>query len=454
MSDSIEQSVVVKHFFVSYVEADRPWADWITWLLEDSGYIVTAAILGNSPGQSFVDEIGQAIAESDCSISIISKKSVGSDWLSFLVNRNVEWAKALFVFIRVDNVEFSPGLDKFPVIDLSDATESKAEQLIISALEAMLSDEQAPLETIRGTLQVGASPATVSFSGKVSKQIRVYESDLGRILAVNRHEQVRLFRERLGEELVLEMMQVLGGHYSMGSPEGELERLSYEGPQHDVMVPEFFIGKYPVTQEQWKFVAELPKVDIDLKANPSNFPGEKRPVEQVSWFEAVEFCDRLSRYTERTYRLPSEAEWEYTCRAGTRAPFNFGETISTDFANYDGSDDKSGTYAGGPKGEYRAETTPVDLFDCANAFGLCDMHGNVSEWCLDHWHNSYEGAPEDGSAWIDKGAKKNNPRIRRGGSWASSPRNCRSAYRDDLNPRASFNSIGFRVVCEEPRALQ
>jgi formylglycine-generating enzyme required for sulfatase activity len=159
----------------------------------------------------------------------------------------------------------------------------------------------------------------------------------------------------------------------------------------------------------------------------------------------VEFCSRLSRHTKRDYRLPTEAEWEYACRAGTTTPFHFGETITTDLANYDGDY----TYGRGIKGVDRNETTPVGSFNAANAFGLSDMHGNVWEWCLDHWHNSYKDAPNDGSAWVDDN-KNDDPeatRLLRGGSWLSSPRYCRSACRDNLRAGYQNNDIGFRVVC-------
>ena len=183
----------------------------------------------------------------------------------------------------------------------------------------------------------------------------------------------------------------------MGSPEDEKGRDEDESPQHRVTVSTFFISRYPVTQAQWQAIASLDKVDIDLKADPSRFKGDNRPVEQVNWYDAVEFCARLSRETGREYILPSEAEWEYACRAGTTTPFHFGETITTDLANYNGNY----TYGSGPKGVYREETTPVGSFS-PNAFGLSDMHGNVWEWCEDNWHNNYEGAPTDGSAWLEK----------------------------------------------------
>jgi len=255
-----------------------------------------------------------------------------------------------------------------------------------------------------------------------------------------------LYAEPLGN-VQLEMVEIAGGTFLMGSPETEPNRFDDEGPQHEVTVPSFFLGRYPVTQAQWRFVAGLPQVNAELDPDPSFFKGDMRPVECVSWYDAVEFCDRLSAYTGRPYRLPSEAEWEYACRGGTPTPFHFGETITTDLANYDGNS----TYDRGPKGENRGKTTPVDHFGIANDFGLSDMHGNVFEWCSDHWHNSYESGdvPLDGSPWTsqDESAR----RVIRGGSWFDNPRYCRSAFRFYSNPGYRFDDIGFRVACAAPR---
>lgn len=256
-----------------------------------------------------------------------------------------------------------------------------------------------------------------------------------------RRGQGQQFTEDLGNRVTLEMAQVPGGSFQMGSPEEELDRYDYESPQHLVTVPSFFIGKYPITQAQWQAIATLPQVNRPLEPDPSHFKGNGCPVENVSWLDAVEFCDRLSRHTGRPYRLPNEAEWEYACRGGTTTPFHFGETITTDLANYNGNY----TYGQG-------STTEVGSFP-ANSFGLYDMHGNVWEWCLDHWHRHYEGAPTDGSAWIDQNAGSNAARVLRGGSWNYPPRYCRSATRNDGDPANRFNVIGFRVVYQAPRTL-
>ncbi|MCC5666050.1 SUMF1/EgtB/PvdO family nonheme iron enzyme [Nostoc sp. CHAB 5784] len=273
---------------------------------------------------------------------------------------------------------------------------------------------------------------------------------MGKTYEINRSRgRAEFFAENLGNGIVLEMVAIPGGKFLMGSPESEPERTGDESPQHTVTIQPFFMGKFPVTQSQWKAVAALPKVNIDLDPEPSNFKGVNRPVEQVSWDDVIEFCARLSKKTEKTYRLPSEAEWEYACRAGTTTPFYFGETITTDLANYRGTDwDYNGTvyrgnYAQGPKGEYRKQTTDVGKFP-ANPFGLFDMHGNIWEWCQDEWHKNYNGAPKDGSAWLVDNDNQN--RLLRGGSWLSLPRNCRSAFRNSFARGYRRSSVGFRVV--------
>ena len=288
----------------------------------------------------------------------------------------------------------------------------------------------------------------------------------GEALTFERQQgQSQQFIEDLGNGVTLEMVQIPGGSFVMGSPKNEAERRENESPQHPVSLTGFFMGKYAVTQAQWQAVAAMPQVNQALNPDTSRFKGNQRPVETVSWHDAVEFCNRLSHHTGKQYRLPSEAEWEYACRAspvasagsfrageavgsGTSTPFHFGETITPELANYNGDY----TYGSGPKGVYRAETTVVRSFP-ANAFGLHDMHGNVREWCLDHWHGTYEDAPTNGSAWINLDAETDASRVLRGGSWRSNPRYCRSASRNINNPGFDYDSNGFRVVCAAPSTL-
>jgi formylglycine-generating enzyme required for sulfatase activity len=265
------------------------------------------------------------------------------------------------------------------------------------------------------------------------------------------------FVESLGIGVELVMVRIPAGDFRMGSPEEESGRYGDESPQHLVTVPEFYVGKYPVTQAQWRMVADLPQVERELQREPSNFTGDDLPVDLVSWFEAIEFCRRLNATTGREYRLPSEAEWEYACRAGTTTPFHFGATISTDLANYNGNFVYgSGNYldGSGEKGIYRRKTTPVGSFNAANGFGLHDMPGNIWEWCLDHYHEDYEGAPIDGSAWIDTNAEQNASRQLRGGSWLNNRQDCRSACRIHYDgPDYQILHVGFRVVCEAAKTL-
>jgi eukaryotic-like serine/threonine-protein kinase len=201
-----------------------------------------------------------------------------------------------------------------------------------------------------------------------------------------------------------------------------------------VTVPEFCFGQTLVTQAQWQAI---------MGNNPSHFKGDDQlPVDSVSWLDAMDFCQKLSQKTGRAYRLPSEAEWEYACRAGTQNPFAFGETITPAVVNYDGNY----PYASAAKGEYREKTTPVGIFP-ANGFGLYDMHGNLWEWCLDEWVDNYNNSPTDGNAREGLSRSANNSqRMVRGGSWCADAWICRSANRY-FNAASDRNEdCGLRVV--------
>ena len=216
----------------------------------------------------------------------------------------------------------------------------------------------------------------------------------------------------------------------MGSPETEARRFANEGPRHLVRIArEFYLGKYPVTQAQWRAV---------MGDNPSHFKGDDLPVENVSWEECRKFCAVVDEKTGcLKIRLPSEAEWEYTCRAGTTTPFFYGETISTEQANFDGRFSET---------THRGETTQIGMFP-PNAFGLHDMHGNVQEWCDDRWHQNYDGAPSDGSVWTtDDYDGGGFTHVLRGGSWFSFANGVRSAYRNRHEASNRHNYAGFRLA--------
>jgi formylglycine-generating enzyme required for sulfatase activity len=221
------------------------------------------------------------------------------------------------------------------------------------------------------------------------------------------------------------------GSFMMGSPKDEKERQQFGAneTQHKVTLTKgFYMGIHLVTQEQWQEV---------MGNKPSFFKGEKNlPVDSVSWNDCQEFVKKLREKDKKLYRLPSEAEWEYSCRAGTKTPFHFGETISTDQANYNG---EAIPYGDGKKGKFRGKTTPVGSFP-ANAFGLFDMHGNVWQWCQDRYGDYPQKDVVD-----PQGPENGKECVLRGGYWFSFPQNCRSAYRSGGPPGYRNNNLGLRV---------
>ncbi|WP_353931147.1 SUMF1/EgtB/PvdO family nonheme iron enzyme [Okeanomitos corallinicola TIOX110] len=266
----------------------------------------------------------------------------------------------------------------------------------------------------------------------------------------------------LGQGKTLELVRIPTGKFTMGMPPEErqialenavkygldkdkvAEYLDWSTPQHEVYLQEFWIGKYAVTNAQWQAVMKTkPSEKYDSK-----FQGDMQPVVGVSWHEARAFCEKLSEQTKRAVRLPTEAEWEYACRAGTTTPFAFGNTITTDQVNYNGNY----PYADTPKGKYRECTGNVDSFT-PNDWGLYQMHGNVWEWCLDEFHDSYSEKParlksNGNEVWgeLNVSEENNFAYVCRGGSWYNYAINCRSATRHRILARNRDNDLGFRVV--------
>ncbi|MDV3351970.1 formylglycine-generating enzyme family protein [Leptothoe sp. LEGE 181152] len=271
------------------------------------------------------------------------------------------------------------------------------------------------------------------------KKLHRVDGQKGKVRRIQ--EIAKSYQQDLGDYASLDMVYVPGGSFWMGSPEEGTQNNKEEYPQHKVKVSALYMSKYPITQEQWYAVSLLDDVERALIPYPSHFKEDNLPVENVSWYDAIEFCQRLSRFSGKKYCLPSEAEWEYACRAGTTTPFYFGETIAADHANYNGLY----VYGQGKKGVYREKTTPVDLF-LPNSFGLHDMYGNIWEWCQDYWHENYINAPKNNLPWLQGGSPKY--RVLRGGCWYGLPECCRSAFRFFSPPAYKDNIVGMRVVCK------
>jgi len=254
-------------------------------------------------------------------------------------------------------------------------------------------------------------------------------NERGEVIALARHAPEQ-FTEDLGDGISLDLVVVPSGAYQMGSPHNSGN--PDERPQHFVTIISFMMGKFLVTQKQWKAIMR--------KLPPCRFKGDELPVERVSWNDATKFCQRLSKKTRRNYHLPGETQWEYACRAGTTTPFSFGETLTTDLANFNGEH----VFRDEPRGIYFHSTSEGGKFP-PNAFGLYDMHGNLWEWCADNWLDDYSSSPRDASAYQ---MHNNLSRVARGGSWHEPAALCRSAARIKSLQSDADETIGFRVVCD------
>lgn len=259
--------------------------------------------------------------------------------------------------------------------------------------------------------------------------------------AINPRLREKSLTVDLGGGVGLELVLVPAGEFLMGSPEGEVGRSYEEGPLHQVrIIRSYYISKYEVTNAQFRRFR--PGHDSGKNFDSEHdLNGDNQPVANVSWLDAKAFCAWLQSMCGRDARLPSEAEWEYACRAGTTTPFSLGSSLSAELANFDGDY----PYGNGNKGVRRMKSMPVGSFS-PNEWGLYDMHGNVAEWCEDYKHESYEGAPSNGVAWTTKG--KSEGRISRGGGWCFNAAWCRSASRDTGVPGTRIGTIGIRVVIE------
>ncbi len=474
--------------FISHAPQDKQVADAVCGTLEGRGIRCWIAPRDILPGTDRGEAVIEAINHAGIFILIFSNNANFSYEVKREVERAVHKGLAIIPF-RIEDVPLSKSLEYFISVPhwLDALTPPLHKHLMRLAdnVGAMLSGEK--LETPPTVLrsQTVAQVKTIAkwvipialiltiFSlvvgylvyRAVVPQIR-YDSfsytvvtlDPSGVMKGTTEREGKMFREDLGNGEGLEMVEIPSGNFWMGSSPAEFSNIvkefqrvglpirqaqelaKTETPHGQVKVVSFFIGRTEITQAQWAQVAEWPKVQIGLNPEPSFFRGKNRPVEQVRWDEAIEFCARLSARTGRAYRLPSEGEWEYGCRAGTLTPFHFGETISAEVANFDATFPWGHTNPG----TRRQQTYDAGSTDAANGFGLLDMHGNVQEWCMDPWHPNYEGSPSGASVWETDG--DSTYRVVRGGSYLSAAAFCRCSSRARKEFDRQFSDTGFRVA--------
>lgn len=299
------------------------------------------------------------------------------------------------------------------VVSLSDSRESNADLWRLGAEEHRSPDDIVSLVKAKIPFYLEDGRLIAKDTPESSKEVVAKETEEA--------EESEAIWKDLGLARI-DMISIPGGTFAMGSPLEEIGRQSNE-LLHPVTLSPFYIGKYEITQRQWRKVSSLPAINIKLNPNPSSFKGDNLPVEQVSWDDAVEFCARLSKATGKEYRLPTEAEWEYAARAGSKSSYA-GEL--DEMAWYDKTSEQKTHTVGEKK---------------PNDWGLYDMSGNIWEWCSD-WYEAYSNEVTTDP----KGASSGSYRVLRGGSWSETAFKCRAAHRYGDSPDSRLNTIGFRVV--------
>jgi formylglycine-generating enzyme required for sulfatase activity len=453
--------------FFSYKSDDRAAVEPLVRLLEAGGFTVwwDPSIV---PGERYASVIHRALDEAACVVVAWSRRSVDSIWVQdeagFARDRGV------LVPVSLDGVDPPLGFRQLQTVSLADWQGRPDDPRVAHFLAgvrrlaggsgkaeaAVVAPAPAPAATIP---QAQPSKASSFEHGRIAVLVGGATAAVlliaGMLFFLTQRDQTassysparprgpvpveRSFRD-CGAGCPV-MVIVPTGSFLMGSVDREPQRGSDEGPQHEVTISKVSaIGKFPVTVDDWDAcVANRGCTDWPFVAK---WGRGAQPVINVSWDDAKAYVAWLSRFTGKAYRLLSEAEREYIARAGTTTPFWWGATISTKRANYDGTQ----RYTDEPTGEFRQHAMPVDAFQ-PNPWGFYDVHGNAWEWVEDCYHDSYEGAPTDGSAWTTGDC---NRRVLRGGSWASQPRNLRSAARFRLAPAIRGEWYGFRVArtCE------
>ncbi|MGG6239457.1 SUMF1/EgtB/PvdO family nonheme iron enzyme [Nodosilinea sp. AN01ver1] len=395
-----------------------------------------------SPPANLIDELAAALATASAAATTPVPKMGRRRWLRMMGLGLVGSGSALAIHQRVPALQTLRTGGTPPMPDLS--TLPHRIQTALEQAEAAIASPDLASEL--GTPEPESSELANSDPGlgaMTSSELYSYESvsvdefGMGRSqvkFSTPSHQALQL--ETPVGPVMLRLVAITGGQFVLGAPDSEPGRDPTQPAQTIAAVDSFWMSVHPITQGQWRAVAQMPRVNLDLNPNPAYFTGSDRPVEQVSWAEAVEFCDRLNQFAKtypsgsslKHYRLPTEAEWEYACRAKTTTPFHTGQTLTTDLANYNGTQ----PYRQEPPGQFRGTTTAVGAFGKANDFGLYDMHGNVLEWC------SAQPNPAADDTW----------QVVRGGSWQSPPQQCRSAFRSGRKADTRSNEVGFRIVGE------
>jgi len=454
--------------FISYAREDQQRIEELYRKLLAAGYQPWLDREHILPGQKWEPVIKQALERSDFALICLSATSINKrGFLRKEIKKALEHAEekleddVWLIPARLDDCDVPDGLSNIQWVDLF---EDDGFDQLLRALEFQLKKEGRRLlstQPARAKSQPQTQPkptpsqitvAPGAAEGPTFDFITVKVDDKGKVID-RRNGQARVFIEDLGGGVKLEVVEIPGGEFWMGSTDADAqtafndakrywkdvkqEWYTAETPRHRVAVSPFFMGKHPVTQAQWmEVMGNLPEI-------PDGFRGDEHPVVMVSWEEAADFCRELSRRTRQQYRLPTEAEWEYACRAETTSPFAFGWNINPEIVNYAGSH----PYGSASKGIYRQKTVPVGSLGVANAFGLYDMHGNVWEWCSDWYSDSYyEECRKQGVAPDPLGPSTGSNRVDRGGGWTDGAVGCRSAVRFIDAPGYRYDNLGFRLV--------
>ncbi|MBL0355119.1 MAG: SUMF1/EgtB/PvdO family nonheme iron enzyme [Dechloromonas sp.] len=413
-----QSGVYVSDIFICYSRSDRVLADQLVQRLRSAGWSVFLDVQ-TRVGERWHKTIEREMQAARTFVALWSKRSVDSDYV--LEEADYGKRKGILLPAFIERVDFPYGFSRIQTADLvgwaGEADHPGLAQLV-DGLRQQLGEQLA-------TPSPGSSAPP---SPPRSVPVPVFAPG-------------QTFRDplRTGGEGPL-LVVIPAGRFLMGSPPDEPERSEDGDPQHEVRIAQpFAMGVHALTFADYDRYAEA---SGEKKPDDKGWGRGRRPVINVSWEDARDYCQWLGEQTGNVYRLPSEAEWEYACRAGTTTPFHFGSRMTSDQANFDGNY----TYNGSAQGEYREKTLPVGSFP-PNAFGLYDMHGNVWEWCQDPWHGDYQGAPTDGSVWETGGSSS---RVLRGGAWSYFPRFCRAASRFVGSPVGRSYDFGFRVCRGAP----